>query len=289
MFQRTSTLTLAASFCAVLALARPAAAAPDKAHLQLMADIRMLQEQSAQLQALLASLGETLKAVTSRLDEQTGINRKAFADQKLLIDNLSGDVRIVREKADDTNVRITSLSTEIEALRLAIPRTPPTATMPPETATGTGTTPPDPTAPTGAPPTAAPPPVNPGISPSRMFEMARADYMAGQWSMAIQGFDTYIRTFPRSEQADDAQYMIGDTYYMDKKLPQAIAAYDLVISTYPNSNKLPDAYYKRGLAYEQLGQLDKARESFEFAAKNYPDTDAGRLAKQSLDRLKRDE
>lgn len=289
MGSRIPALTSLALLGALVALPRPVSAAPDKAHLQLMADIRMLQEQSAQLQLLLTSLGETLKAVTARLDDQLAINRKAFADQKLLIDNLSGDVRIVREKVDDTNVRITSLSTEMEALRLAIPRTQPTTVMPPET--GTPGAPPDaqpPPAGTSPAPAVSPaPPLNVGVSPQRMWDSAYGDYSMGQWTLAIEGFQNYIRTFPRSEMADDAQQMIGDAYYLDKKYRDAVAAYDLLIKNYPNSNKLPDAYYKRGMAYENLGQPDQARASFEFAAKTFPDSDAGRLAKQRLDAIKK--
>ena len=93
------------------ALATPAAAA-NKEHQQLMADIRMLQEQSQQLQNLLGQLGEALKAVNTRLDDQANANRKAFADQKLIIDTLSSDLRVVREKVDDNNVRIGSLTQE---------------------------------------------------------------------------------------------------------------------------------------------------------------------------------
>src|SRR5215475_1903396 len=86
--------------------AAPPAAAANKEHQQLMADIRMLQEQAQQLQNLLATLNESLKAVNARLDQQAETNRKSFADTKLVVDNLSNDVRVVREKLDDTNVRV---------------------------------------------------------------------------------------------------------------------------------------------------------------------------------------
>ena len=75
--------------------------AANKEHQQLMADIRMLQEQSQLLQNLLGTLNESIKAVNTRLDEQTGAMRKTAADQKLQMDNLSGDLRVVREKVDD--------------------------------------------------------------------------------------------------------------------------------------------------------------------------------------------
>src|SRR5207249_5104933 len=104
--------------CLTAVAAAPVSAA-NKEHQQLAADIRMLQEQAQLLQNMLGSLNETLKAVNTRLDDQTNTMRKAFADQKLLIDNLSSDLRVVREKVDDNNVRIASLTQELDALRQA--------------------------------------------------------------------------------------------------------------------------------------------------------------------------
>ena len=72
----------------VLTAASPAYAA-NKEHQQMMADLRMLQEQSQLLQNLLGTLTDTLKAVNVRLDQQAETTRKAFADQKLVIDNLN--------------------------------------------------------------------------------------------------------------------------------------------------------------------------------------------------------
>ena len=82
-----------------------------------MADLRMLQEQAQLLQNLIGTLTDAMKAVNARLDQQAEVNRKAFADQKLVVDNLTNDVRVVREKLDDNNVRIGSLSQELDSLR----------------------------------------------------------------------------------------------------------------------------------------------------------------------------
>ncbi len=270
-----------------LDVATPMAAA-NKEHQQMMADIRMLQEQNQQLQLHLAALADALRGITARLDDQAGVSRKAFADQKLLVDTLTTDLRVVREKVDETNVRLTSLSQEVEAVRVSIP--PPQAAGVQPAPTGLpGETPPDapPAEAPATPPGAAALPVNPGVSPQRLFESARADYYAGQWSLAVQGFETYIKTFPKSDLADDAQYYIGETHYSAGQFRDAVAAYDRLIASYPASNTLPDAYYKRGLALNSLGQVQQAKDSFEFAAKTYPDSDAGRLARQALDRLNR--
>src|ERR1700741_2224548 len=97
------------------------AAAADKETRQMMADIRILQEQSQQLQnqiqALITTLNDSIKAVNTRLGDQHTTNRKALADQKLVIDTMAGDLRVLREKVDDNNVRVGSLGQEIDALR----------------------------------------------------------------------------------------------------------------------------------------------------------------------------
>ena len=127
----------------------------------------------------------------------------------------------------------------------------------------------------------------PGMSPQRVYDTAWADYTSGQWDLCISGFDMYLRTFPRSDLADEAQFYIGECNYADGKNQEAVQAYNQVITNYPRGQSVAPAYYKRGLAFERLGQADRARESFDAVIKSFPDSDAARLAKQNLDRLNR--
>jgi len=267
----------------VLFALTPAEAA-DKEQRQLMADIRMLQEQAQQLQNLIGSLNaaltEALKAVNARLDEQANATRKGLADQKLIIDNLSSDLRIVREKVDDNNVRISSLSQEVDALRQAVQQQPNRSVAPPESVDTT-------TAPPGAaqPDAAAAPAAPVGASPTRLYDLAFSDYTAGQWDLAIQGFESYIRSFPKSDRADDVQVLIGNSYLQAGKYDKAAEAYDKAIRTYPMGDAIPEAYYKKGLALRNLKQLEEACQAFGYAAKNYPESPAGQLAKQQITQL----
>ena len=264
--------------------ATPAAA--DREHQQMMADLRMLQEQTQQLQALMNGLGEALKAVTGRLDDQTALERKAFADGKVQMDAVSGDLRVVREKVDETNVRLGSISQELESLRLAIPEpgavapTVPTTTenIPP----GTAGTPPDPAVPAASSQT---PPS--GMSPARYFQSSYADYTSGNYSLAVTGFQSYLSYYPKSPQAHEAQLFIGESLFLEKKDAEAVIAYDRVIGNYPRSASVPQAYYKRGQVLERLGERDRARESYETVIKEYPNSDQASLAKQRLDTLNR--
>jgi tol-pal system protein YbgF len=259
-------------------------AAANKEQQQMMADIRMLQEQSQQLQILLGALNESLKAtnarIDARIDEQTNLTRRAFADQKLSIDNVTNDLRVVREKVDDNNVRVSSLTQELEALRQAVQQqsAPRTTTIEPDAA-GAGTEL------TGGAATPATPPLAVGTSPQRLWDTAQGNYVEGSYDLAIQAFDAYIRAFPKSDMADDAQVQIGNSYLNDNKFDKAVDAYEAAIRNYPNGNAVPEAYYKKGIALLRLGQRDLAREALEYAAKTYPDSDAGRLAKQRLGTL----
>ena len=266
----------------VLLLAASPARAANKEHQQLMADLRMLQEQSQQLQNLIGSVTEALKAVNTRLDQQAEATRKAFADQKLVIDNLTNDVRVIREKLDDNNVRVGSLTQEIESLRSSMQQigTRPSggdgADLPAAGGTG-GVTPP-----AGGQPNAG---VN--VSPQKLFDSAMSDYYSGQYDLAVVGFSEYIRSFPKSDLADDAQVNICAAYVQDGKNDKAVEACDLAIRTYPNGDKIPDAYYKKGLALQNLRDVNGAREAWEHVVNSDPNTDAGRLARQSLERIKR--
>lgn len=259
--------------------ASPVAAA-NKEHLQLMAEIRMLQEQNQQLQALLGSLQDTLKAVTAKIDDQSAATRKAMADQLLAVNNIGDNVRVLREKTDDTNVRISTVSQEINALRQAIASQPPPAAALP---------PPDPAvAPSPAPtqPPSTSPPV--GVSPQRMFEASYDDYTSGRWDLAIQGFQGYIQMFPRTAQAADAQYNIGMSYYQQSKWAEARDAFQKVISDYPqNTERLPEAYYKLGQTFERLNQVENAKRAYETVIQKFPTSFHANQARPALDRLNR--
>ena len=266
---------------ASLLLAPALALGADREHQQLAADIRMLQEQTSRLELMMASLDAALQQLAAKMDEQGNASRRLFTDQQLAVDDVADGVRILREGSAETNVRISSLSQEIEALRTSIPpATPAYARLATDPETGLAIENP-------APAPATPAPLGPGVSPQRMYDTAWADYTNGQWVLAIQGFEAYIKTFPRSELADDAQFYIGQTYYADGSFKESVAAFEQVLLAYPDGNVVPDASYKRALALDRLGETEQAQQAFELVVQNYPESTMATLAQQALDRLNR--
>ena len=106
--------------------------------------------------------------------------------------------------------------------------------------------------------------------------------------LAIAGFESFIRAYPNSPQADDAQLYIGNSLFNDGKFQEAAQAYQKVISDYPKGDAVPTAYYKLGQTYENLQQLDLARKAYETVIKSYPTViDIATLAQNRLDALNR--
>lgn len=280
MQRRLDSLFLA---IAIVVVSTGASQAQNRERQQIMAEVRMLHEQTMQLQLFISELTEFVQSLATQIDAQSAATARAFADQRLVIDDVSGDVRILREKIDDTNVRISSMSQEIEALRVTVPPMPMfgLATDP---ETGLPMDPPNGSAAAVRrfPPASV---VNPGVSPQRLYDTAWADYTNGQWQLAIEGFEAYLATFPRSELADDAQFYVGQTHYADGEFEKAIDAFDIVFQQYPDGDVIPEAAYKRGLALDRLGDVERARQSFELVVDRYPDDTMATLARQALDRL----
>ena len=134
---------------------------------------------------------------------------------------------MLREKADETNVRLSTMAQELQALRQTVASMPaPAPPAAPRDRSGAPAIPAQRA--TGAPRRRQSPAAN--ISPTQMWDRVYADYTAGQFDLAIEGFQSYIRTFPTSPQADDAQLYIGYSLYSAGKYPEAVAALQKVIS-----------------------------------------------------------
>jgi tol-pal system protein YbgF len=276
---------LAVIAAALLTLPATASAASKEQQL-LMAELRIMQQTQQMLQQSLIALADSLKVVTGRLDEQAGTSRKALADQRLLIEGMTDTVRALREKSDDTNVRLSSITQELESIRQTIasqPAAPVAVTPPTDPAADPGAAGAAPPAPSPAPTAGTPPP---NVSPQRTYDSAYSDYAAGQYELAIVGFQTFLKFFPRHMSADDAQLNIGNSLYNGGKYREAVVEYQKVISDFPSTDSVPAAHYKLGLTYMALKQNDLARKQFETVIKSFERSSEATLAKQSLDRIK---
>jgi tol-pal system protein YbgF len=108
---------------------------------------------------------------------------------------------------------------------------------------------------------------------------------SGQYDRAITAFQKFLMGFPDSELADNAQYWLGEAYYVNKSFPEAQAAFQRVVDKYPGSRKRPDALLKIGYCRYESQQWDAARQILTQVATQFPDTQSGHLAQQRLDKM----
>ena len=108
---------------------------------------------------------------------------------------------------------------------------------------------------------------------------------AGQYDRAIAGFQAFLSTYPNSALADNAQYWLGEAYYVNKQFPESLAAFQRVVEKYPGSRKLPDALLKIGYCDYELKDYSAARSALEQVPAKFPDSASARLAQQRLEKM----
>ncbi len=78
----------------------------------------------------------------------------------------------------------------------------------------------------------------------------------GQYDRAIAAFQKFLVAYPASSLAENAQYWLGEAYYVNKAFPDAQSAFQRVIDKYPQSRKRPDALLKIGYCQYELKQWE---------------------------------
>jgi len=126
--------------------------------------------------------------------------------------------------------------------------------------------------------------VSGGGSEQASYDAAFSALKGSDYARSIAGFKNFLSTYPSSPLASNAQYWLGEAYYVNREYPNAITAFQKVISDWPDSRKAPDALVKVGFTQAALGKNAEARDTLENVSRRYPGTEAATLA---ADRLKR--
>ena len=134
--------------------------------------------------------------------------------------------------------------------------------------------------------------VNPSvvaIDQDRMdYQKAFALLRESNYPLAIKQFQAFLIAYPESNYAPNAQYWIGEAYYVQRSFRQAIQAFSVVVRRWPDSNKVTDALLKQGFSYYEVGDLSQATATLESLVKDYPKSTAARLARSRLKKIARE-
>lgn len=141
-------------------------------------------------------------------------------------------------------------------------------------------------APAAQAPAASPAPKEDPLAESKAYETALNLFRAGEYEKAIAGFGDFLKTYPDSTLAANAQYWTGYSYYARKDYKNALSHQLKLVSAYPQSAKVPDALLNIASNQVELNDLSSAKKNLKEIVEKYPGTNAAAIAAKRLNLLK---
>lgn len=247
-------------------------------------DIEQVNRNVLDLQRQFWDLGKELQntstAVNDAVKKLQGSNEEVRDNQAALnakLESILNQLQAINETLNETNRRIK----ELESSGVRGPAmTNPGSTAPPEDENPSSN-------PRSMPPSE--PSRNQAIAGSpdeqQLFRDATAQYSKGEFEQALRGFQDLLDQYPNSRLADDAQYMIGESYYGMKEYVDAVTEYDQVIKRYPDSDRIPGARLKKAFSLTALGKKGQAVVELQQIVQRYPSSKEAQIARQRLAEL----
>ena len=119
-----------------------------------------------------------------------------------------------------------------------------------------------------------------------VYKDAYETFQKGDLEGARRKFEAFLKQYPNTELSDNAQFWIGETYYLKKDFEKAILEYEKAIVKYPEGDKIPAALFKQALAFQELGDKTNTRNLLKRVIERYPQSDQAEMAKKKLESIK---
>ncbi len=126
-------------------------------------------------------------------------------------------------------------------------------------------------------------PAQPAIDCSAKYDESFILVRRGEYDQAIEGFREFLQYCPKHENAENAHYWVGESYYAQDKFVEAIAEFEYLIENYKSSVNVSRAIYKAARSNQELGKADVAKQLYQRLIDDYPES---LEASQAKDRLR---
>lgn len=256
-----------------------------KAYELIYEDVQLLKQQILELKDKIDRNSEEIQSVKRQLQEVLALSKLFQAEQASLKEDqkkIPVQYQILLEKLEALNAQLSKyLEGVMDMQRSALPsgeqpeqkEGPPTQAVSSEKKAETVSE------------EKVPASLPAGVSPQEVYNMARTDYLKGNYKLAIEGFQMYRENFSASPLADDALYWIGECFFSQKQYGNAIDQFNELILSYPQGDKVPAAYLKKGLSLAELGKKEEAIAVFKLLITKYPLEEESKIAQQKLKEL----
>ncbi len=109
-----------------------------------------------------------------------------------------------------------------------------------------------------------------------------------RYDEAAAAFRAFLKNYPGSSYADNAQYWLGEVYYVTRDFRAALEEFGKLLKTFPDSPKVPGAMLKMGYSHYELKDWKSAADLLGQVTSRFPDSSTARLAQKRLDRMKQE-
>jgi tol-pal system protein YbgF len=226
---------------------------------QLQTQVQALQDQMARMQqAFDERMGVMRNLIESSTDKMNQINAGLADLQRTLkqqqsdggsrTDQISGQIQALNDSVDELKARMGKIANQLDAMQNA------------QTTLPAGTTP-------GQPPLQ---PAQQAPPPDVLYNNALRDFNAAKYDLASQEFADYLKFYPNTELAGNAQFYVADLAYRQGNYEQAVQEYNKVLELYPGGNKAPAAQLKKGFALLELGRRNDGVRELNSLIQRYP-------------------
>ncbi len=216
---------------------------------------------SQEVKGVHGQVAELQKSIDDLNINQGGLTSKMKADLTSTLGELAGQITRLQAQIDETQYRLTQLSTKIDKLdqrKIIVSGVANSATpIPGNTSANTANL-------NTTAASEAPVKVVEGLDLENVYNQAREDYVRGKYELAFQGFKTVFDKDAGGSYKDNTLYWMGECYLKSDKLDKASEMYQRVIKEFPKGNKVCSARFKIGLIYDQ--KKDKAKRNEEWKA-----------------------
>ena len=124
------------------------------------------------------------------------------------------------------------------------------------------------------------------LGPEDAYDAAMNQLKRGQFDAAEADLSNFLQRYPTHNLAGNAQYWLGETYYVRGAYRQAAEAFLVGYTTYSGSSKAPDSLLKLGMTLSALGQRDQACATLGQLRQQFPSASQAVSQRAELERGK---
>lgn len=228
---------------------------------QMQEELSTIEKQLIAVQSQNAKLSEDMETLKKSVSSLRDENRKTRADLIAELSSFREQASYLRNQLDDTGSRMSRLLQNVEGNPESQPGQDTLESPGQSSAQGSRAE---------------------NIRPKDLYDAAYLDLARKNYNLALSGFQEYLKRFPQSELADNAQYWIGEIFYANKNFNRALEEFLKVESNYPKGRKVPAALLKAGYCLEELQSADRAKILYQKIVTAYPQSNESSLARERL-------